>query len=318
MIKLKANILIEKLKAIEQLIGNTPIMPLFGNSRGIYAKLEYTNFSGSIKDRATLSLLKKAIDTQLLKKGDFVIESTSGNFGISLAFFSAVLGFKFIPVIDPNITSINRKILEFLAYEIIEVTERDKTGGFLLNRLKAVEEFKSKNKNVYHPNQYENEFNYLGYQPLAEEISRQFETLDYIVVAVSTGGTITGLSMKIRDYFPNIKIVAVDVKGSLIFKDTPLKRNLPGIGSSIRSKFVVDCAEIDEILIFDETEIVEKCRQMAKKEMIFAGVSSGATYAGAKVILERHKNEDVNILMICPDRGTSYIDSVFNMAWSIK
>jgi len=299
----------KKLNNISHLIGNTPILSFMGKSEGIIAKLEYSNFSGSTKDRATLSILSNAIAENIIKEGDTIIESTSGNFGISLAQFSLSLGLKFIPIIDPNITEINRKVLEFLCEEIIEVTERDITGGYLLSRLEAVENYKATHKNVFHPNQYKNKFNWMGYKHLAKEIYDQVDTLDYIVIAVSTGGTITGVSREIKKYFPEIKVVAVDVKGSMVFEDKPQKRKLSGLGSSRKSDFIANYGSVDEVMIFEEKDIINHCKKMARENAIFAGASSGATYAGAQSILKRHNYADVKIMMICPDRGTSYVNN---------
>jgi len=301
--------LLHKLEHISPLIGNTPIIPFTGESEGIFAKLEYSNFSGSTKDRASLSILTNAIEKKLLNKNSTIIESTSGNFGISLAQFALALGIRFIPVIDPNITTINKKVLKFLCEKVIEVKEIDATGGYLLSRIKAVENYKLEHPEVFHPNQYKNEYNWLGYKSLAREINNQMDTLDYIVIAVSTGGTITGVSREIKKYFPNIKVVAVDVKGSMIFQNTPQKRKLSGLGSSRKSNFIANYGEVDEALIFEEKEILDNCKKMARNNAIFAGASSGAVYAGAQTILKRHKNKDVKIMMVCPDRGTSYVDN---------
>ena len=244
--------LVSKLENIAHLVGNTSILNFGGDSTGIIAKLEYSNYSGSIKDRATLSILRNAIETGHLKEGSTIIESTSGNFGISLAHFSLAMGLNFIPVIDSNITSINKSILKFLCKEVIEVTERDITGGFLLNRLKTVEDYKLNHPEVFHPNQYHNSYNWQGYTAMANEIAEQVDHLDYIVAAVSTGGTITGISNEIKKHFPQVQVVAVDVKGSMVFENKPKKRTLSGLGSSRKSNFINDGSNIDEIIILEE------------------------------------------------------------------
>lgn len=303
------HLLLSRLKNISHLIGNTQVMHLTKESKGIIAKLEYFNFSGSIKDRATLSIIRNAIELNLLKEEGTIIESTSGNFGISLAHFSIALGFNFIPIIDPNITSTNKRVLELLCKDVIEVKERDATGGYLLNRLKTVEEYKLKNPDVFHPNQYRNLYNQYGYKSMAKEISKQVDELDYLVVAVSTGGTVTGISSEIKTFFPNVKVVAVDVTGSMVFQDIPQKRNLSGLGSSRKSNFIDADSEIDEVMIFSEEEIIQHCKFMARNHAIFAGASSGAAYAGARRILKREQKDNPKIMIICPDRGTSYLNN---------
>lgn len=133
------------LARIESLIGNTTLLKLDEPLANIYTKLEYENFFGSIKDRAALFIMKKAILTGAIHPDNIVIESTSGNFGIALAGICKMLGLKFIPVIDPNICLQKEQLLKLLAYDIIKVTQRDKTGGYLLNRLKVVSEFLAAN-----------------------------------------------------------------------------------------------------------------------------------------------------------------------------
>lgn len=311
--KVKPVTLNHKLDTIYPLIGNTPIKPFLEDGNGIYAKLEYFNFSGSIKDRATFSILKNAIDSGLLDEKSTIIESTSGNFGISLALFAKTLGIKFIPVIDSNITPINRKILKFLSENVIEVTERDETGGYLLNRMKTVELYKKNNTNVFHPNQYMNKYNYLGYNSMVKEIYNQVDHLDYIIIAVSTGGTITGISTEVKKYFPEIKVIGVDVEGSLVFDNKPSMRNLSGIGSSRKSNFIDKYGNIDEVMILSEDLIVNGCREMVLKHSVFAGASSGAVYVAAKKIQERHHSRNPKIMIICPDRGVSYINNIYNL-----
>ncbi len=302
--------LVDKINAIESLIGNTQTQRLVRET-SIYAKLEHTNFSGSIKDRAALNILKNGILSGSINEDSIIIESTSGNFGISLAYMCISMNIKYIAVVDPNISESNKKKLTFLAHKVVEITERDETGGYLLSRLKYVEEFKRNNKNVFHPDQYNNSDNYKGYYQMVDEISQQFDHLDYIVIAVSTGGTITGLSQNIKLHFPNVEVVAVDVCGSQIFSNNVKKRTLSGIGASKKSYFIERFADIDHALIFSEDEIIEGCRKLNRENGIFAGISSGAAYCGAMEMKRLSELSDPQILIICPDGLTAYIE-LFN------
>lgn len=302
--------LIDKLKSIEVLIGNTQTRKLLRED-SVYAKIEHTNFSGSIKDRAAFNIIKNGILTNKINEESIIIESTSGNFGISLASMCVSLDIKYIAVVDPNISASNKKKLSILAHEVVEVTERDETGGYLLSRLKYVEKFKQTNDNVFHPDQYNNSDNYKGYYQLVSEINEQFEHLDYVVIAVSTGGTIAGVSQRIKTYFPNVKIVAVDVCGSQIFSNQTMNRTLSGIGASKKSSFIENIATIDQALIFTEDEIVQGCRKLNVENGIFAGISSGAAYCGAMEIKRQSELENPQILIICPDGLTAYVD-LFN------
>ena len=298
--------LIKKINNIGKLIGNTKALEL-ANEESIFAKIEYTNFSGSIKDRAAFSIIKNSILSGEINQNTTIIESTSGNFGVSLSLICIHLNIKFIAVIDSNISIQNKKILKLLAHEVIEITELDNTGGYLLNRLKFVNEYKSVNANVFHPNQYENENNYKGYYKMVSEISKEFNTLDYVIIAVSTGGTLTGISKKIKTFFPNIKIIGVDVKGSQVFSDIKGRRTLSGLGSSRKSSFIDSNANIDEVFIFSEEEIKEGYKKLNIENGIFAGISSGANYCAALEIKKRFHKETPKILLICPDKSTPYI-----------
>jgi N-(2-amino-2-carboxyethyl)-L-glutamate synthase len=197
---------ISALRSIETLIGNTPLHKLsfpFGN---LYTKLEYTNCYGSIKDRPALFIIKKLVASGEIHSKTTVIESTSGNFGIALAGICRAIGIKFIAVYDPNIAVQKENLLRLLCYDVIKVEARDETGGFLLNRIKTVKDFIDCNEFSCNPNQYENENNYLSYYyTLGEEICRNFDKLDFAFISVSSGGTIIGLSQKLKEKFPRIK-----------------------------------------------------------------------------------------------------------------
>ena len=297
--------LIEKLAKIEELIGNTKVLEL-AKEKSIFAKIEYTNFSGSIKDRAAFNIIKHGILADRINPETTIIESTSGNFGLSLALICIYLNIKFIAVVDANISESNKRALKFLSHDVVEINKRDETGGYLLNRLKFIEEFKANNQNVFHPDQYNNEYNYKGYYQMVAEINQQFDTLDYIIIAVSTGGTISGISKNIKRFFPNIKVIAVDVKGSQIFSNEKARRTLSGIGASKKSSFIDPIACIDEVLIFSEEKIKEGCKKLNIENGIFAGISSGATYCGAMEIKKRFPYKEHKMLLICPDRGAPY------------
>lgn len=300
---------------MERISYNTPVFKLKHPYQHLFAKLEYTNFMGSIKDRPALYMLKNAIKKKLITEDSTVIESTSGNFGIALAVLCNRLDVKFIPIIDPNITREKEMILESICQEVIKVTERDRSGGYLLNRLLAVEHAMQTTPRSFNPNQYKNEDNYLCYyHTLAEELCNSFSRLDFAFVSVSTGGTITGLSLRLKEKFKDIKIVAVDVEGSLVFDNKPRLRHISGMGSSIRSS-IIEHALIDEIVILPESEIVEGCRKLLHEQAVFAGASSGAAYFAAIRTLEGLQHKNYNAVIICPDKGSAYLDNIYNDTW---
>jgi 2,3-diaminopropionate biosynthesis protein SbnA len=314
----EANPLSDALSRIGKLIGNTPLYKLRVPYCNLYTKLEYYNAFGSIKDRPAFFILGKAIAYNQITRDTAIVESTSGNFGIALASICRVLGVKFIPVIDPAISSQKERILRLISHEVIKVTERDETGGFLLNRIRTVKDFLKDRPNSYNPNQYENPNNYLSYyHTLGEEICKSFSRLDYAFICVSSGGTIIGLSNKLKEKYPKIVIVAIDVEGSLIFSTERKIRMIPGIGSSMRSP-LMDHAMIDDVIILSQADIVRGAHELLNEHSIFLGASSGAAYMGAKLFLSRYPKGNKNAIFISPDNGNAYLDTIFSEEWVEK
>jgi 2,3-diaminopropionate biosynthesis protein SbnA len=218
-------------------LGNTPMVKISLKELGsinLYIKLEFCNPTGSVKDRAAAYLIDKLLKEGIINSDTTLIESSSGNFGIALAAYCKKKGLKFCCVIDPNISVINQAIIENLCGSVIKVTEPTSSGGYLLNRIKKVNELISIIPNSYWVNQYGNLYNAEAYYcTLGSEICEHFSELDYIFIGVSSGGTITGISQRVKEKFPKIKIIAVDMEGSVIFGGNPKKRHIPGMGSDM-------------------------------------------------------------------------------------
>lgn len=297
-------------------IGNSSLYNLKLANSNVHAKLEYENLMGSIKDRPALYILQKAIEQNLISDETVVIESTSGNFGLALAGICKKLNIRFVPVIDPNISKAKEELLRELSYDVVKVTEQDETGGYLLNRIKTVKRMLKDIPHSFNPNQYENQNNYLSYyHTLGKEICDSMEQLDYVFASVSSGGTITGVSMRIKERFPDVKVIAVDIDGSLIFDKHPKKRRIPGIGASMRTP-IIENALIDEVIILSEEEIINGCRELLQEQGIFAGGSSGAVYAALKKRELDRLAGDPHVVMIFPDKGSAYNDTIYNDEWS--
>ncbi|WP_212004974.1 2,3-diaminopropionate biosynthesis protein SbnA [Chitinophaga sp. HK235] len=310
--------LLSAIEKIEQRIGNTPCIQLENSGCNLFAKLEFENFMGSVKDRSACYILKSAIKKNLIHPESVVIESSSGNFGIALAGICRRLNLKFIPVIDPNTADEKEKLLRLLSFNVVKVTERDSSGGFLLNRLATLKELLAIYPGSYHPNQYENEDNFLSYyHSLGKEVCDSFTNLDYAFISVSTGGTITGVSRRLKEKFPNVRIIGVDVEGSMVFQSKPGVRHLSGIGSSQHST-MIRSAEIDDYMILSEEEIIAGCRQLLRDEMLFGGASTGAVYAAARKYLIGNGLQQKSALIICPDKGNAYLDTVYSSDWVEK
>jgi N-(2-amino-2-carboxyethyl)-L-glutamate synthase len=297
----------------------TPHVPLAMPGMNLFAKLEYVNPVGSIKDRPAFWILKCAAERGEICDETTVIESSSGNFASALAAFTRLVGLRFIPVIDPNISSTYESFLRRICTRVAKVDERDDTGGFLKTRLRMVEHLCATTPHSYWTNQYGNpDAVEAHYELTAGDVCADFETLDYAFIGVSTGGTIAGMSRRLKERYPKIKIIAVDTRGSVIFGDTPRKRHIPGVGSSIVPPLVAQAA-IDDVVLIPERETVAACRELLLEHGLFAGGSSGTLYAAVKRYASKWTRlERPTVLFLCADRGTPYLDTVFDPTWATK
>ncbi len=308
--------------SILERVGNTPMVsiPLPDLEQvNLYTKVEGYNPTGSVKDRAASYILRKLLKTKVIDLNTTIIESTSGNFGVALSAFCKYYGLRFIAVVDPHITSMNEMLIAANGAEIIKVTEPDQYGGYLLNRIRKIKELQAEISNVYWINQYGNPLNAKAYyHSLGKEICYQIEEIDYAFLGISSGGTITGVSQKIKENFPNAKVIAVDVEGSLIFSKRAKKRYIPGIGSSMRPK-IIDEAFIDDVVIVDEAATINACHELLHKHNFFVGGSSGSTFAAVKqYFANKLFDKPVTAVTIFADRGERYNETIFNEAWTKK
>jgi len=285
------------MKTILEYIGNTPLIKVEEeNDSSIFAKMEGFNPGGSIKDRIALNMIRNAEKEGIIKKGDTLIEPTSGNTGIGLAMVGAMLGYK-VKVIMPDTTSVEKiKMIKAFGGEVILVEN-------LRYKKFAIEDARAMAKNgagLYFLNQYENMNNpSTHYESTAEEILNQLEgkQLDYFVAGMGTGGTITGIGKKLKEKFPTIKIIGVQPARD---------ERIEGL-RSIKDGFVppiMDVDLIDEIYDIEESKAIETKDDLAKKG-ILVGPSSGAAMYICREICKN--NRRVNIITIFPDRGERYI-----------
>lgn len=282
----------------------------------VFAKLEYYNPSGSVKDRAANYILNTMLNNGTINKDTVIIESSSGNFGIALSNYCRKMGLNFICVVDPHITSINECIIRTNGAKIVKVTELDENKGYLLNRIRKVKAIQTSISNSYWVNQYANPYNAKAYyNTLGEELLNEVPDLDYIFLGVSSGGTITGVSTKIKERSPNTKVVAVDIDGSIVFGNYSKKRYIPGIGSSMKPP-ILKSAHIDDFIMMSEMDSVRGCYDLLNNNFIFAGGSSGSVYAAiSKYFKGKRINKPLKVAMICADRGDRYTDTIYNPHW---
>lgn len=302
-------------------IGNTPMAFLpITNERNlnVFAKLEFYNPTGSVKDRAACYIINRLLREGTINKETTLIESSSGNFGVALSAYAKHNGLKFICVIDKTTLPVNEMLIRLQGAEVIRITEADAHGGYLLNRIKKIKEILNKTDNIYWVNQYANPLNARAYyNSLGNEICLEAprQKIDYLFMGISSGGTITGVSQKVKEHYPNAKVIAVDVDGSIIFGGKSRKRFIPGIGSSMKPD-IIEYAKIDDVVYVNEEETIHSCRELLENHNLYAGGSSGSVYAGIKKYFENNKvSSSVNIMCVFADRGERYISTIYNDEW---
>src|SRR5262245_58307990 len=204
------------LALLRNILRPTPHVPLVMRGMNLFAKLEYVNPIGSIKDRTAYWILRRAAERGQIRENTTVIESSSGNFAAALATFTHLVGLQFIPVIDPKIAPTYESFLRRICPTVVKVEDPDDNGGYLKTRLATVERLCATTPDSYWTNQYGNidalEAHYLL---TGGEICAEFDTLDYAFIGVSTAGTIAGLSRRLKERYPKVRIIAVDTEGSV-------------------------------------------------------------------------------------------------------
>jgi N-(2-amino-2-carboxyethyl)-L-glutamate synthase len=311
--------LVTRLEQLRKTLRPTPHVPLAVEGMNLFAKLEFVNPVGSIKDRPAVWMLKRAAERGEICDDTTVIESSSGNFASALAAYTRLVGLRFIPVIDPNISGTYESFLRRLCPTVVKVEERDDTGGFLKTRLQMVEHLCATIPNAYWTNQYGNrDAAEAHYELTASEVCADFDSLDYVFIGVSTAGTIAGMSRRLKERYPKVRIIAVDSEGSVIFGGPPGKRNIPGVGSSIVPPLLAD-AKIDDAVLIPERETVRACHELLANHGLFVGGSSGTAFAAVKRYAARMAGaRRPTVLFVCADRGTPYLDTVFDPTWATK
>lgn len=282
-------------------IGNTPLIKI-GN---IYAKLETTNPTGSVKDRMVWYMVKKAEERQELKPGNKIIEATSGNTGISLAMISAIRGYKFIAVMPESMSMERRKMIELFGGRIILTSAEDDMVG----AIKRYNELVKKNKNAWLPKQFENPDNIAALKKgLGKEIIKQMKgKIDAFVVGVGTGGTLIGVARALKEIGSKAKIIAVEPEESAVLSGKKAGSHMiQGIGEGFIPKIVKENINlIDEVITVKSREAIEMKNKLAKKFGILVGISSGANVLAAQEVEKKYGYK--RIVTILPDRGERYL-----------
>lgn len=296
---------------VTELIGNTPLVKLNKIARDakakIVVKLEFFNPCGSVKDRIGVSMITEAEKKGFLKKDSVVVEPTSGNTGIALAFVCAARGYRLVLTMPDTMSVERRKILEAFGAEIVLTPGSEGMGG----AIKKAEEIVKNNCKAFMPQQFKNPANPGAHrETTALEIWKDTDgKVDIFVSGVGTGGTITGVAEVIKKRKPSFKAIAVEpANSSVLSGGEPGSHKIQGIGAG----FVPDVLNkdiIDEIIKVTNEEAMICARRLAKEEGIFAGISSGAAVWAALELAKRKENAGKLIVVILPDLGDRYLST---------
>lgn len=298
---------------LTELIGNTPLLELkkynhiMKTHANIIAKLEYMNPSGSVKCRIGHAMIEAAEEAGLINKDTVIIEPTSGNTGIALAFVAAAKGYQIILTLPETMSIERRKLLAAYGAEIVLTPADEGMSG----AIKKAEELAANLPNAFIPQQFKNPVNHLIHEKTTgKEIWKDTQgKVDYLVAGVGTGGTLTGTGQKLKSYNPNIKVVAVEPYDSAVLSGNPSgPHNIQGIGAG----FIPDILNvdiIDEIIKVHDENAYETSRKVAKNEGLLIGISSGAALFAATQIAQRPENKGKNIVVIFPDSGERYLST---------
>lgn len=301
-------------KKLTDLIGNTPLMELsnFNNHNKtlgrIIAKLEYFNPGGSVKDRIGFAMIDDAEKKRLLKKDTVIIEPTSGNTGIALAFVAAAKGYRLILTMPETMSIERRNLLKALGAEIVLTPGSEGMKG----AIKKAEELHNITQNSFIPQQFNNPSNpQIHRTTTAEEIWKDTGgNVDVFVCGVGTGGTITGVGEVLKKRNPDVKIIAVEPADSPVLSGgNPGPHKIQGIGAGFIPE-ILNLNVIDEIIQVKNEEAFQTSRELARTEGLLAGISSGAAAFAALKISHRSEFKNKNILVIFPDSGERYLSTV--------
>ncbi|HUW71616.1 MAG TPA: cysteine synthase family protein [Candidatus Humimicrobiaceae bacterium] len=277
-----------KEKNVLETIGNTPLIKI----GRIYAKLETTNPSGSIKDRMAKYMIERAEERGELRANSYIIEATSGNTGVSFAMISAIKKYKFIAVMPESISKEKRKLIKIFGAKIVLTPEKKGLEG----AIRKTEELSRKYRKVWLPKQFENPDNIEAHRKgLGQEILKEVPRIDAFVAGFGTGGTLTGVAKALKSKFSKVKIIGVEAAESL--------HQIEGISDGIIPKNL-DFNLIDEVIEIKSKDAILMARQLIKKYSLLIGISSGANVLAALKLSKKYKN----VVTVLPDRAERYLD----------
>lgn len=301
-------------KQLTDLIGNTPLLQLSNYNAAqnleanIIAKLEYFNPAGSVKDRVAFAMITEAEKNGTLKKDSTIIEPTSGNTGVGLAFVAASKGYKLILTMPETMSNERKSLLKALGAQLELTSGKDGMPG----AIRKAQELKESIPGAVILQQFENPANpAIHTATTGEEIWRDTDgKVDIFVSGVGTGGTVSGVGKTLKAHNPNVKIVAVEPKESPVLEGgKPGAHKIQGIGAGFVPK-TFNGDVVDEIIAVPSDEAVRTSRQLSKSEGLLVGISSGAAVYAATQLAKRPENKGKNIVALLPDTGERYLSTI--------
>jgi len=291
---------------ITQLVGNTPVLKLRrivpAGSADVFAKLEYLNPGGSVKDRAALGIIRQAEEQGWLKPGSTIVEATAGNTGIGLALIGVSRGYKVVFFVPQRMSEEKVTIMRALGAEVTRTPDDEGMAG----AIRRAQEFATK-RNGFMARQFENPANPdYHYQTTAAEIFQQMEgKVDAVVIGAGTAGTFTGVARYMKEKLPKVLAAAVETQGSILGGGPPGKHKVEGIGSSFIPKNF-DKTVCDEIIMVNDEEAFDTVKTLAALEGVLGGSSSGANVFAALKVAQR-LGLGKRVVTVVPDSSERYL-----------
>lgn len=301
-------------KKLTDLIGNTPLLELSnyeeeqGLKARLVAKLEYFNPAGSVKDRAALAMIEDAESKGLLKKGSLLVEPTSGNTGVGLAFVAAARGYRLVLTMPDTMSVERRKLLAALGAQIVLTPGAEGMKGAVAK----AEELQRRNPGSLILQQFENPANPAAHRrTTAQEIWRDTDgKVDVFVAGVGTGGTISGVGAGLKEHNPSVEIVAVEpADSSVLSGGKPGPHKIQGIGAGFVPK-IYDGSVVDRVMQVSNDDAIRASRRLAADEGLMVGISSGAAVYAAAELARQEKYAGKTIVVLLPDTGERYLSTV--------
>ena len=297
---------------ITDIVGKTPLLKLQrymdanACKADILAKLEYQNPSGSVKDRVAIRMIDEAEKSGILHKGDVIIEPTSGNTGIGLACVAAARGYHLIITMPETMSVERRRLLSAYGAELVLTPASKGMKGSIRKANELAEQL-----HAFVPSQFSNPYNPKShYETTGPEIWADTDgKIDVFVAGVGTGGTISGTGRYLKEKNPNIQIVAVEPAGSPVLSDgIPGRHKIQGVGAGFIPE-TLDMEIYDEILTVTDDDAYQACRELARREGVLCGISSGAALSAAKELAVKPAYQGKTIVALFPDGGERYLSS---------